>query len=286
MAENPYPNTTAPGPVLVVASLGRGILQTVAGFGRFMRFAGATFVAIGAVRTWARHGRLSKQLFFVGTMSAPVVALTGAFIGMILALESFRQFEAIGQESRLGGIINLSMIKQLGPVLAAVMLAGRVGCALTAELGSMRVTEQLDAMRALGSDPVRVLVVPRFMACVLMIPPLTVVSNLCGIVGGWLITTKFYDADPDLYWRFSAQFVTWFDILSGLVKSAFFGAGIGLTACYKGFSCKPGAEGVGRATTESFVMSFICIIVMSVALVKILNDIDFWLYDGVQSVFR
>lgn len=286
MSENPYPETTAPSLMLAIAHLGRSLLLTVAGFGRFMRFAAATIVGIGSVRTWMRSGRLAKQLYFVGTMSAPTVALTGAFIGMILALESFRQFEAIGQESRLGGIINLSMVKQLGPVLAAVMLAGRAGCALTAELGSMRVTEQLDAMRALGSDPIRVLVVPRFLACVLMIPPLTIISNLCGVIGGWAITTKFYDADPDLYMRFSAQFVTWYDILSGLVKSTCFGAGIGLIACYKGFSCRPGAEGVGRATTESFVMSFICIIVMSVALVKILNDIDFWLYDGVQSVFR
>ncbi|MFZ4572808.1 MAG: MlaE family ABC transporter permease [Phycisphaerales bacterium] len=286
MPESPYPESAAAGPVLAVAALGRGILLTVAGFGRFVRFSGATVLGIRGVRTWIRHGRLAKQLFFVGTMSAPVVALTGAFIGMILALEGFRQFEAIGQENRLGGIINLSMVKQLGPVLAAVMLAGRVGCSLTAELGSMRVTEQLDAMRALGSDPIRVLVVPRFLACVLMIPPLTVISNLCGVAGGWLVTTRFYTADPELYMRFSAQFVTWFDIASGLLKSTCFGAGIGLIACYKGFTCKPGAEGVGRATTESFVMSFISIILMSVALVKLLNDIDYWLYSGVQSVFR
>jgi len=177
-------------------------------------------------------------------------------------------------------------VKQIGPVLAAVMLAGRVGCALTAELGSMRVTEQLDAMRAMGTDPVRVLVVPRFIACVVMIPPLTVVSNLCGVLGGWLITTKFYDADPILYMRFSEIFVSWFDIISGLVKSVFFGGAIGVIACWKGFSCKPGAEGVGEATTDSFVTSFLAIILLSLVLAKVLNDIDFWIHGGVDSVFR
>jgi len=285
MVENPYPESTAPAWVHAVARLGREILMIVAGFGRFVRFTAAVLAGLRSYKIWTREGRLAKQLYFVGTTSAPVVAITGGFIGMILALEGFRQFEAIGQQSRLGGIINLSMVKQLGPVLSAVMLAGRVGCALAAELGSMRVTEQLDAMRALGSDPIRVLVVPRFLACVLMIPALTVVSNLCGVAGGWAITTQYYSADPELYMRYSAQFVTWFDIVSGLVKAAFFGAGIGIISCYKGFSCRPGAEGVGRATTESFVMNFICIIVMSIALVKLLNDIDFWLYDGVQSVF-
>jgi phospholipid/cholesterol/gamma-HCH transport system permease protein len=268
-----------------VAKLGRSLLMAVAGFGKLVQFCLLAFAAIPSVRVWTRHGRLSKQLFFVGTMSAPVVAITGIFLGMILGLEGFRQFQSIGQEGRLGGIINVSMVKQLGPVLAAIMLAGRVGCSLTAELGSMRVTEQLDAMRALGSDPIKVLVVPRFLACMLMIPALTIISNICGVVGGFIITTKFYDADPQLYWKYSAIFVGWFDIVNGLIKSVFFGAGIGLISCYKGFTCRPGAEGVGRATTESFVMSFICIIIMSVGLVKVLNDIEIRIGGGVTSVF-
>jgi phospholipid/cholesterol/gamma-HCH transport system permease protein len=161
-----------------------------------------------------------------------------------------------------------------------------VGCSLTAELGTMKVTEQLDAMRAMASDPIRVLVVPRFVACVVMIPPLTVASNLCGVLGGWLVTTVFYDTDSTLYWRYSAIFVSWFDIASGLIKALFFGAAIGIIACYKGFSCRPGAEGVGSATTDSFVTSFLTIILMSLVLAKVLNDIDFIIHGGVDSIFR
>lgn len=286
--EQPLPRwaENAMAPFVAFGRLRYTLLEAVAGFGRFARFTVHVGAGVFDRRAWFRRDRLLRQLYLVGTMSVPVVGLTGAFIGMLLALEGYRQFQTIGQEARLGGVINLGLVKQLGPVLAAVMLAGRVGCSLTAELGTMRVTEQLDAMRAMASDPVRVLVVPRFLACVLVIPALTVVSNLCGVIGGFLITTRFYDADQDLYWRYSAQFISWYDIFSGLVKSLFFGGGIGLVACWKGFSCKPGAEGVGEATTDSFVTSFLTIIGMSLVLAKILNDIDFMLNGGVDSVFR
>lgn len=269
-----------------IAAFGNFVLVKITEFGEFVRFMFSTFAGVFHPRSWLRRDRIGRQMFFVGTMSVPVLALTGAFIGMILAFEGYRQFAAIGQESRLGGIINLSIVKNIGPVLAAVMLAGRVGCALTAELGSMKVTEQLDAMRAMGSDPIRVLVVPRFLACTLMIPPLMIVSIVCGVIGGWLVTTRFYDADPALYTRFSQQFVNWFDLVNGMVKTIFYGMGIGLISCWKGFSCKPGAEGVGQATTNSFVTSFITIIAMTLVLAKLLNDIDFIIFGGVQSVFR
>lgn len=273
-------------PLTFLVVLGHDLIERVRGFGLFVRFAGATARGVFDVKSWARRDRLLRQLYLIGTTSIPVLAITGGFIGMILAFEGYRQFQSIGQESRLGGVINLSVVKQIGPVLAGLMLAGRVGCALTAELGTMRVTEQLDAMRAMGSDPVRVLVVPRLLACILVIPALTVVSNLCGVIGGFLVTTRFYDADQQLYWRYSEIFINWFDVFSGLTKSIFFGAGIGLIACWKGFSCKPGAEGVGEATTDSFVTSFIAIIIMSLVLAKLLNDLDFMLRGGVDSVFR
>lgn len=273
-------------PVLVpVARLGRRINQSIIGLGRFVRFAGAAINGAVRPRSWMRRDRLGAQLWFVGTTSAPVVAITGAFIGMILAIEGYFQFASIGQQGRLGGVINLSLTKQLGPVLAAVILAGRVGCALTAELGTMRVTEQLDAMRAMAADPIRVLVVPRFVACVLMIPILTVISNLVGMMGGWLVTTQFYATDEAQYWRYTEVFVSWFDIFNGQIKSLFFGAAIGLIACYKGFHCKPGAEGVGRATTDSFVTSFMAIIALNLALAKLLNDIDLLRTGGTWSVF-
>lgn len=264
---------------------GRTVVDAVTGFGAFMRFVGSVVRGLGSVRTWTRGDRLTRQLFFVGTMSLPVVAVTGTFIGMILAFEGYLQFAAIGQEARLGGVINISIVKQIGPILAAIMIAGRVGCSLAAELGTMRVTEQLDAMRAMASDPIRVLVVPRVVACVAMIPILTVVSNLCGVFGGWLITTRFYSADPGAYWRYSELFISWFDIVNGMIKAFAFGGAIGVIACFKGFTCQAGAEGVGRATTESFVSSFLAIIYLSLVLAKVLNDIDIMIQGGVQSVF-
>jgi phospholipid/cholesterol/gamma-HCH transport system permease protein len=268
-----------------IAALGNTILVKIGEFGEFVRFMGQTFAGVLHPRSWMRRDRIGRQLFFVGTTSVPVLALTGGFIGMILAFEGYRQFLSIGQESRLGGVINLSVVKNIGPVLTAVMLAGRVGCSLTAELGSMKVTEQLDAMRAMGSDPIRVLVVPRFLACTIMIPFLMIVSIVCGVLGGWLITTRFYDADPNLYIRFSQEFVNWYDLMNGLIKTIFYGMGIGLISCWKGFSCRPGAEGVGEATTNSFVTSFITIIIMTLVLAKLLNDIDFLREGGVKSVF-
>ncbi len=250
--------------------------------GRFARFTYWTLRGVPAYRTWARGDRLGNQLYFVGTTSVPVLLITGSFIGMILAIEGYLQFAAIGQEGRLGGVINVSLTKQLGPVLAAVMLAGRVGCALTAELGTMRVTEQLDAMRAMAADPIRVLVIPRVVACVLMIPILTVVSNLCGVMGGWFIVTRYFDADATTYWRYTAEFVSWTDLVNGLVKSVAFGLMIGLISCFKGFHCKPGAEGVGRATTDSFVTCFISIIMANLFLAKVLNDLDLLYHGGLM----
>ncbi|MCC6425218.1 MAG: ABC transporter permease [Phycisphaerales bacterium] len=267
---------------LVWIALRGPITTSIKDFGRFARFAYWTLRGMPFVKTWSRGDRLRSQLFFVGTTSVPVLMITGSFIGMILAIEGYLQFAAIGQEGRLGGVINISLTKQIGPVLAAVMLAGRVGCALTAELGTMRVTEQLDAMRAMAADPIRVLVIPRVVACFLMIPILTVVSNLCGVMGGWFIVTRYFDADATTYWRYTAEFVAWTDLANGLVKSVVFGLMIGLISCYKGFHCRPGAEGVGRATTDSFVTSFMAIIMSNLFLAKVLNDLDLMYHGGLM----
>jgi len=258
-----------------VTDLGAAIVARVQGFGAFTRFAGATLGAIvGAVRIWGRWWRIMPQLYRIGSTSVPVLALTGLFIGAVLAIESWAGFASIGQENRLGGVINISIVKQIGPVLAAVMLAGRVGCSLTAEIGSMKVTEQLDAMRVMAADPIRVLVAPRVVACVVMIPILTVVSNAFGILGAWFVTTRIYSGNDAQYWDFTEFFIDWFDVANGLVKSLFFGLAIGLIACYKGFSSRPGASGVGGATTDAFVTSFLAIITINLVLAKALNDLD------------
>ncbi|MCA9280725.1 MAG: ABC transporter permease [Phycisphaerales bacterium] len=258
-----------------IARLGAMIVDTVSRFGEFTLFTLATLGAVvTGVPAWAKWSRFGTQLYLVGTRSVPVVGLTGAMIGAILAVEGYDQFAAFGQESRLGAVVNISITKQIGPVLAAVMLAGRVGCSLAAELGSMRVTDQIDAMRVMAADPLRVLVAPRVVACVVMIPILTVASILCGIFGGWFVTTKLYGVNPEAYWDFTRVFIDWFDVMNGVVKSVFFGTAIGVISCYKGFRCRSGAQGVGRATTEAFVASFVVIVIINLVLAKLLNDID------------
>jgi phospholipid/cholesterol/gamma-HCH transport system permease protein len=257
-----------------IVRAGEATMLAVAGFGRFVRFTGTTFAWFALrIDRWCRWRLLAPQLYTVGVASIPVVAITGAFIGMVLALEGYAQFESLGQEGRLGGIINVSVTKQIGPVLAAVMVAGRVGGALSAELGTMRVTEQLDALRAMAAHPIPHLVVPRVVACVVMTPLLTVYSDLLGVWGGWFITVRIFGVPAFEYWDFTRDFVHWWEPASGLIKSVFFGASIGLIACYNGYHCRPGAAGVGRAATDAFVQSFMAIIVLNLVLAELLNTI-------------
>src|SRR5438067_6140779 len=190
----------------IIERVGRNTNNILAAFGDFWIFVARTFTWLGASVFRIRTIRLLlPQMYEVGVRSVPVVGITGAFIGMVLAIESHQQFKSIGQETRLGSVINLSVVKQIGAVLAAVMLAGRVGGALTAELGTMNVTEQLDAMRVMGADPIRYLVVPRFVACVLLTPMLTIYSDVLGIFGGWFISVKNLGVPNAPYWDFATQ---------------------------------------------------------------------------------
>ena len=257
-----------------IEGFGRSLLDTVEGFGAFSRFCGSTIVwTVRRASGYSRWYLLSPQLYSIGVRSIPVVMLVGLFVGAVIGIETFAQFEAIGQESRLGGVIALSVVKQIGPVLAAMMIAGRVGGAVSAEVGTMRVTEQLDALRVMGTDPIQHLVVPRVAACVIMLPLLTIFSNVLGIVGGYLVVAIFHGVDRVDYWEFSAQLVTSWDVLTGLFKAVVFGLLIGLIACYKGFHCESGAAGVGKAATEAFVYAFIAIIVANFFLAQFLNQV-------------
>lgn len=258
-----------------LSHFGHSILLTLDGLGRFGIFALSTFrIALAEPTSWLRWRSIGPQLYAVGAASVLVVAITGAFIGMILALEGYNQFAALGQEQQMGGVINSAVTKQIGPVLAAVMLAGRVGGSLAAELGSMRVTEQLDAMRAMAADPIRTLVVPRVVACVLMTPILTIYSDIVGSAGAWAIVTGYFGVTNADYWHYTAAFVSAWDPVAGVAKSVFFGLAIGLISCYKGFTCAGGASGVGRAATESFVASFLVIIVINLVLARFFGTLQ------------
>jgi len=212
----------------------------------------------------------------VGVMSAPVVLITGLFIGMVLAVQSYDTLRMMHFESRIGSVVNASLVRELGPVLAATMLAGRVGSAIAAEIGTMKVTEQIDALRALGADPISYLVVPRFLACFLLIPMLTLLADGVGMFGGWLVSTQALGVSSFYYWHYSDTFLTAYDIVTGTLKSVFFGSAIALVACHRGFHCTAGAEGVGRAATEAFVYSFVAILALDFVLGIVLIHVYRW----------
>ena len=224
-------------------------------------------------RPGTARGRLYTQLYEIGTKSAPVVMITGAFVGMTLAVQSYNQFRALGISERLGTMINIAVVKELGPVLAALMLAGRVGGALTAELGTMRVTEQIDALRAMGADPIKFLVTPRLLACIVLTPFLIIYADILGVLGGYVVSCWYCGINSEAYWRFSAEGVEKWDVLTGIIKGVFFGASIALISCFHAFNCKHGARGVGRACTEAFVHSFISILIINFALAVIFRAI-------------
>jgi phospholipid/cholesterol/gamma-HCH transport system permease protein len=254
---------------------GWGLRQAVDAFGDFWIFAGQTFWWTTRGVTRRQYWRLLMPQFFeVGYRSLPVILITGAFVGMVLAVQAIEQFRAVGLEERMGAVVNISVVRELGPVLAGIMLAGRVGGALTAELGTMHVTEQIDALRSMGVDPIRYLVVPRVLACFLLTPILTLYANLTGSLGGWFISVVQRGVDNGPYWDYTQSTVDNFDLFSGILKAFFFGAALGLIACFKGFFCRPGAEGVGRACTESFVASFIAILALDYFLAEILQSIS------------
>jgi phospholipid/cholesterol/gamma-HCH transport system permease protein len=262
-----------------LAPLGAKVYRAIDNFGDFCIFSAQTFSWTARTITSPQMWRLlMPQCFEIGYKSLPVILITGAFVGMVLAVQAIEQFRAVGLEERMGAVVNISVVRELGPVLAGIMLAGRVGGALTAEIGTMHVTEQIDALRSMGVDPVRYLVVPRVLACFLLTPILTIYANLMGSLGGWFISVVQRGVDSGPYWEFTEQAVDNFDLFSGILKSFFFGTAMGLVACYKGFNCRAGAEGVGKACTEAFVASFIAILAIDYFLAELLQTISIKLY--------
>jgi phospholipid/cholesterol/gamma-HCH transport system permease protein len=232
-----------------------------------------------------RRETLLPAFYQIGVLSLPVVALTGTFIGMVLAVQSYAQFRVMHLETRLGAVINMSLVRELGPVLAATMLAGRVGSAMAAELGTMRVTEQIDALTSMGANPIYYLVVPRFLGCLVLIPTLTIMADFMGVVGAAFYSIQILSIDWHHYWENSQKFVGAFDLFTGVFKSLFFGAAIAIISCHRGFHCDPGAEGVGRAATTAFVYSFVVILILDLFLGIALDAVYYSLWpEGVKLV--
>ena len=247
-----------------IADWGGVVIGWIEGLGSFALF---TFRVFRWLTTrMPRRETLIPAFYQIGNLSVPVVVFNGIFIGIILAVQSYGQFRIMHIESRLGAVINLSLVRELGPVLAATMLAGRVGGAMAAELGTMRVTEQIDALDAMGADPIHYLVVPRFLGCLLLIPALTIIADFVGIIGGAGYSIGVLNIDWYHYVTHAQNCVRWLDIFGGVFKSLFFGAAISLIGCYYGFHCDSGAEGVGHAATTAFVRSFLVIIMLDLIL--------------------
>ncbi len=211
-----------------------------------------------------------RQMVRVGVDSLPVVGLTAMFTGMVMALQTYRGFERFHAEGFVGSVVSLSLTRELAPVLAALMIAGRIGSSLAAELGTMRVTEQIDALYAMATEPIQYLIVPRVGATTLMLPPLVACADGLGILGGYGVAVRLMGANPVVYWDKTFQYLDLNDVFSGLIKAAVFGLILSVTGCAKGFFTTGGAEGVGRSTTAAVVMSSLAILLSDFFLTKIL----------------
>ncbi|MBA4417347.1 MAG: ABC transporter permease [Syntrophus sp. (in: bacteria)] len=211
-----------------------------------------------------------KQMEFVGLNSVLVVVITGVFTGMVLALQSYHGFRKFGSEGLVGMTVALSITRELGPVLTALMVTGRAGSAMAAELGTMRVTEQIDALMVMALNPIKYLVAPRIIASFIMLPLLTIIADFVGIVGGYIVGVKLLGINEGAYINKTIQYLDLDDIYNGLIKAAVFGVILSVVSCYKGFYTSGGAEGVGRATTEAVVVSSVSILISDYVLTSIM----------------
>src|SRR6266542_1371472 len=250
-------------------AIGRVVLRVLEEIGRFFSMLGR--VTIWAVRPPYDLAELLRQMVRVGYDSIPVVLVTTLFTGMVLALQTFNGFARFHAENLVGSVVALSLTRELSPVLTALMVTGRVGSAMAAELGTMRVTEQIDALTALGTEPVQYLMVPRVTASILMMPLLVVMGDAVGIYGGYLVAVQLLGANPVAYLDNSFQYLhVSDDIVSGVIKAAVFGLIFSLIACVRGYYTAGGAEGVGRSTTRAVVSGSLSVLVVDFFLTKLL----------------
>ena len=238
--------------------LGRAVLAFFAAAGRLTLFAGNALVLSFRPPYYPRL--ILKQMVEIGYYSLPVVGLTAIFTGMVLALQSYTGFARFSAESAIPQVVIVSITRELGPVLAGLMVAGRVGAAMAAEIGTMRVTEQIDALETLATTPYKYLVAPRIIAGVTMMPLLVFIADLIGVLGGYLVSVLKLDFNAASYLKNTVDFLVFEDVVSGLVKAAVFGCLVTLMGCYHGFYSKGGAQGVGAATTNAVVSASILIL--------------------------
>jgi phospholipid/cholesterol/gamma-HCH transport system permease protein len=247
------------------------ISEWLEGLGRLTLLARDSAASLLTFRvTW--HDLL-YQVYFAGVKSQSVVLITGAFTGMVLGAQTYFQFHKVKMDTATLAVVSVSMCSELGPVLTGLMVAGRVGAAIAAELGTMRVTEQIDALRTLATHPVDYLVVPRLLALHVAMPVLTIEAIAVGIAAGYVVGVYLLGIDPAYLWHNARKYTEMIDVIIGLIKAVVFGGIVGLIGCYKGMCCGEGAQGVGRATTEAVVYSSITILITNFFLTLALGKI-------------
>ncbi len=240
--------------------LGDKVFLLLSEMGRVLIFLGQTLRWTFSSPFYVKNAL--KQMEVIGVNSVPVVMTTAISTGMVLALQSYTGFKRFGAESLIGAVVSLSMTRELGPVLTGLMVAGRAGASMAAELGTMKVTEQIDALTTLATNPMKYLVVPRFVASTVMMFFLTVLGMMIGVTGGYFVGVKVLGTNPTTYYNQSVSNTEVKDVWYGLVKALVFGAVVGLIGCYKGFTTEGGAEGVGKATTGAVVISCMLILIL------------------------
>jgi phospholipid/cholesterol/gamma-HCH transport system permease protein len=248
-------------PIHILTTVGQTLLHFLAATGRLATFTGRALRACFVGPFYPRL--ILRQIVDIGYYSLPVVGLTCAFSGMVLALQSYTGFARFSAEGAVATVVVLSMTRELAPVFAGLMVAGRIGAAMAAEIGTMRVTEQIDALTTLSTDPMRYLVAPRLIAGVTMLPLLVIVGDIVGVFGGYIIGVYKLGFNPATYLKNTFDFLEFQDVFSGLVKAAAFGFIITLMGCYQGYNSKGGAQGVGAATTNAVVSASILILIFN-----------------------
>ena len=241
----------------VLAPIGRVFLAFLEATGRFGLFTGTALSHCLRPPFFPRA--ILHQMVEIGYYSLPVVGLTAIFTGMVLALQSYTGFSRFNAESQIAAVVVLSVTRELAPVLAGLMVAGRIGAAMSAEIGTMRVTEQIDALSTLSTNPFKYLIAPRLIAGITMLPLLVAVADIIGVFGGYLISVYKLDFNPASYLKLTFEHLENIDVVSGLVKAAVFGFIVALMGCYHGYHSKGGAQGVGQATTNAVVSASILI---------------------------
>lgn len=236
------------------------MLRTIEEFGKVMLFAGR--VAVLTLQPPYRFRLLAQQMYFVGVGSLFIILLTGLFSGGVFALQSAYAFGLVGAEGLVGSSVAVSLTREIAPVFGGLLVTGRVGSAMATELGTMRVTEQIDALETIAVNPMQYLVVPRVLACVLMLPVLTLLFEIIGIFGSYLVAVQFLEIDAGIFWNKIWWYLDPDDFYTGWIKAVVFGLALSVLGCYKGFHAKGGARGVGAAATEAVVASSVSILIL------------------------